>query len=67
MTSCFIACMAGASIWPGRGDQRQPALAGGLDHLPRLGVGGGHRLLHVDVLAGAQRGHAPGDSGIRSG
>ena len=39
------------------GDQRQIALAGGLDHLARFGVGGGHRLLHVDVLAGAQRIH----------
>ena len=41
----------------GSGDERQTALAGGLDHLARFGVGGGHRLLHVDVLAGAQRVH----------
>ena len=44
----------------GGGDERQTALAGGLDHLARFGVGGGHRLLHVDVLAGAQRIHRQG-------
>jgi hypothetical protein len=42
------------------GDERQPALPCGFDHLAGFGVGSGHRLLHVDVLAGAQRIHRQG-------